>query len=380
MGKMVKALTTILVVFVIGGCEKDNVTWNVDYADFDYTNYGMIQDNEITVSAKEQESDLQRTYESRATERIKSFGWKPESSFEGDEEDLFYQPSMLYVDNNEQFLYIADVGTPIIKKFSIEEFKFVVEFGKGPGSGPGEYTSPFGYSVMPNGEVLVADSRRNRIIRFDGSGEIIDHIRHDYPTNNVSALDNETYVMLTPQNEIYQFSLFDLNGKELKKFGQLVNDINVKGGVLGQIVSGSGGEFVYTLANSGYILGYSDNQEVAFYRTSVQGESVPRYIKATIPGTNKEALSFDMSQNHASYLPLNIWGNELFIYVFPKPGFSEYSEEYPIIIDAFDLISGDYLYSIPWPTEECIPSFVTKKHVYTGCTNEVVVQWNRPSL
>jgi sugar lactone lactonase YvrE len=65
-------------------------------------------------------------------------------------------------------LYVADSQANDIKTFSLTG-AFKSSFG-GPGTGPGEFTTPFGVGVADDGDVYVADGNGQRVEVFDASG------------------------------------------------------------------------------------------------------------------------------------------------------------------------------------------------------------------
>lgn len=373
-----KIVFVSIVVFFLG-CDKSEVSWNIDPADWDYSNYGEINDGTTAIASEPQGTEIQRVYEPRATQRVQTIGWYPESELKGPEDELLFRPVAMHIDDEERLMYLHDAGVSLLKTFSLIDGEHLLSFGNGTGQGPGEYSSPFDFTVMPDNSVLITDRSNARVIHFDESGEILDHIKHEFQISGAKTVDNEHYIGYMSRTDYELFGLFDMSGNLIKKFGRLVNDLNLKPGMIGDFRADSKGNFVYTMTNSGHMLGYNSHQELTFYRTSITQEPFPTFIKATVAGTQRGAYAFDMSKNHASYRMLNLWKNEFFVQIIPKKGFPDYSDDRIAIIDAFSIEDGSYLYSVEWPIESCGMFFITDESLYTNCIDEGIVEWERPS-
>lgn len=87
---------------------------------------------------------------------------------DGDGKTAFYEPGGVAVDQ-EGNIYVADSGNQRVVKFN-PEGKFVKSFGR-KGQGPGEFISPGQLAIFGN-EIYVYDWRRN-IQKFSQNGEYI---------------------------------------------------------------------------------------------------------------------------------------------------------------------------------------------------------------
>ena len=92
-------------------------------------------------------------------------------------------------------LYVTDIGAHAVFRFKIEtDMRLVAKLGS-EGSGVGQFDSPVGLSVSPNGDVFIADSRNNRI-------QILDDSLHFQRSITHQTMESPCDIKLTP-DEVY---------------------------------------------------------------------------------------------------------------------------------------------------------------------------------
>lgn len=89
-------------------------------------------------------------------------------AMEGEDAYLLGAPSSLAVDE-EDGLYVLDAQVPVVRVYD-GEGQHVRDLGR-EGDGPGEYRSPDGVAVLPDGRVLVRDPRTVRVNVYAPDGE-----------------------------------------------------------------------------------------------------------------------------------------------------------------------------------------------------------------
>ncbi len=88
----------------------------------------------------------------------------------GDEAYLFGSISAAWATADR--IYVVDSQVPAVRAFD-HQGSFLFDIGRA-GQGPGEYGSPIGIGVRPNGDILVSDLQGARMNVFDAEGQPID--------------------------------------------------------------------------------------------------------------------------------------------------------------------------------------------------------------
>ena len=94
-------------------------------------------------------------------QRIYSFG-TPNSSGSGDGQ--FYSPSAVAIRGD--LMYVSDANNKRVQKFSISRRSFISKFGSS-GKREGQFSSPYGICIDPEGKVFIADNSNHRIQVFN---------------------------------------------------------------------------------------------------------------------------------------------------------------------------------------------------------------------
>lgn len=93
------------------------------------------------------------------------------------------------------------------------------------GSGPTQFSSPHGFCLGPNEEIVVADTNNHRVQIFDKMGELKNEFGNQgkdegqlwYPRKVVVMKSTGTYVICDRGNERSRMQLFTKNGEFIKK-------------------------------------------------------------------------------------------------------------------------------------------------------------------
>ena len=135
-------------------------------------------------------------------------------------------------------IYVADAGNHRIQVFD-PAGQFLFSWGNGQGSNNGQFNEPWGIAVGPDGSVYVADTWNHRIQIFDAEGTFIKSIGTF--VNVQSAPETETGnfwgprdIAVDPQGNFY---VTDTGNKRVQKFDADGNFLQTFGG--GGIVAGS---------------------------------------------------------------------------------------------------------------------------------------------
>lgn len=259
-------------------------------------------------------------------------------------------------------LFVLDWSDLRIKEFS-PDGKLLRTFGEEAGH-PGAFANPTGFAMDPSGNLWVCDIKQHRIGVFntDGSQRTIK------PQNNVyriAAIADAMIMMDTPVQSRF-FETYDLSGKPLKSFGELLEDQSDKGIVLD-------GDIVADVENRGIIYGARYLGVIGAY----DAEGKQRFLIQTIDNVSQPVVSsFEgglrkVKPNSAlPVLSLSLLDNELYILsgVHPDGTTSQRGK----VMDVYNKQDGHYLYSWELPAEGQ-EAIVASNYIYIRSNNEITV-------
>jgi DNA-binding beta-propeller fold protein YncE len=142
------------------------------------------------------------------------------------DDNCFYQPSDIEIDNQRSMIYVVDTGSHCVFVFDFQG-KFLGSFGN-EGQGPGDLSRPTGLHVTEDSSVVVADKGNNRIQTFDNAWNFVDSI-------NTKSIDVADLIII--QDKIYTIwsygrSGFSLNMGLKDNTQPLVNILDKNGDVI----------------------------------------------------------------------------------------------------------------------------------------------------
>lgn len=156
----------------------------------------------------------------------KSVVFEEELSIGGEEYDMLSRP-MLYMVDKEGRIFVSDMQDQAIKVFDTNG-DFIQTIGR-QGEGPGEFASVGRMTFLPDGRLMVTDSRMNRLSLFDREGTYIDSLHWTERLGRVYYATNEDCVMTVyeipegkdPLERRKLFiKKFDFEGNEILNFGE----------------------------------------------------------------------------------------------------------------------------------------------------------------
>lgn len=108
----------------------------------------------------------------------------------------FNHPTDVAVDA-DGFMYVSDgYGNHVVHKLSPKGER-VMTWG-GPGSGPGEFTTPHGVWVTPDNRVLVGDRENNRVQVFSTEGAYLSELTGVYKPMDI-CMDDRGVILVSDQ-------------------------------------------------------------------------------------------------------------------------------------------------------------------------------------
>lgn len=155
----------------------------------------------------------------------KSVTFEEELSVGGEEYDMLFRPQGFNVDQNEN-IYISDMQDQSIKVFD-RTGEFIRTIGQ-KGEGPGEFAFIGRMTFLPDGRLMVMDSRARRLNLFDSDGTYLDSHNWTKGLGRLHYATDSTCLL-----SVFEFGGGDnpLKGRKLfvKKFDFEGNEIQLIG-------------------------------------------------------------------------------------------------------------------------------------------------------
>ena len=269
-------------------------------------------------------------------------------------------PEKMQADNKGN-LFVIDWSDLRVKEFS-PDGKLVRAYGEEMGS-PGAFVNPTDFAMDSGGNLWVCDLKQQRVgvLNRDGSRRTIK------PQNTIyrmAAVGDKMMTMIAP-GDSKLFETYDLSGKQLNSFGELLEDQSHKGIILD-------GDIVADAANNGIIYGGRYVGVIGAY--DVEGKQ--RFLVQTIdnvpPPTvwTTEVRQKVKPNTTRQVLSLSVLSNELYVLSGVHPDGS--AGKGGKVMDVYNKQDGHYLYSweLPANAQEAI---VVSNYIYIRSDKEVTV-------
>lgn len=269
------------------------------------------------------------------------------------------KPVIVRAADNGDF-YVLDWADLRIKMFS-PEGNLLRVFGDGKGTGAGGFTNPTSFSIAPNGELWVCDPVQRKITHFQ-----VDGVAHAIAPQN--AVDRVTVlgdllVTMAPPGSSQLFEVYSPSGKQLKSFGEFLQNQSQQGIILdGGVVSDPESDgFIYGGRHLGVIAGYDADGGQRFVAHTIDSNPLPKVL--SIGGRLKVK-----PYGTPAVLSLSILDNELYVLSGAHTGDTAGGK----VMDVYNSQDGHYLYSweLPADGQEAV---VGANYIYIRSENEVTV-------
>ena len=293
-----------------------------------------------------------------------------------DEEIMLYDPQLVIPDTNGD-MYVVDYGTFQILQFD-SEGNYIMSYGSGVGSAPGEFVSISGVQVASDSLIYITDPNNTRISSFSkATGNFVDSRvfdRQEMPYRHAITDTGIEYIFRS--NNILSFESNSMDRSV--KFGKLVE----------------GDRFISRIVADGMIKTYKDWMIYVSFRFpvvmvyDVNGSLVRAKKTMTVDRFEETPqLVLDVTNGIESYMVegdyvngfiVSVVGDELLLQ--SRSGDSEDIIE-DIIVDVYEAGSVEYKYSFRLDYDDYYPSFITNGRIYQPTRDATVVVYsiNRPS-
>lgn len=258
-------------------------------------------------------------------------------------------------------ILVLDWSDLRVKEFS-PDGKFLRAFGEE--AKPSDGFNPTGFALDSGGNFWICDLKQERVRVFnaDGSKKIY---KPNQPVYRIAALGDVMITMLVPEHHRL-FETLDFSGKELKSFGQFLEDQSNKGLVLdGDIVADVDNHgIIYGGRYLGVIGAYDAEGRQRYFVKTI--DNVPQPMLLHIDGRMRKV----QPTSARPVLSLSLLNNDLYVLSGVRSDGS--ADRGGNVLDVYDKQDGRYLYSweLPANAQEVV---VTSNYVYIRSDNEVTV-------
>ena len=272
-------------------------------------------------------------------------------------------PAKMQASNNGN-IFVLDWSDLRVKEFS-PDGKLQRTFGEEMGS-PGAFVNPTGFAMDSGGNMWMCDFKQERVGIFNADGSQRS-FKPQTTIYRVAALGDVMMTMVVLEHDRL-FETYDLSGKPLKSFGELIKDQANKALALeGDIVADTENHgIIYGGRYLGILGAYDAEGKQRFLVQTIDNVPPPPVLDVESVGTKRK-----VTPNTAlPVLGLSIMDNELYVLsgVHPDgtagPGGN--------IMDVYSKQDGHYLYSWELPAVG-VEAVVTANHVYIRNKTAVTV-------
>jgi hypothetical protein len=290
--------------------------------------------------------------------------WKDVKIFKEMEYGLIF-PALVRVSYDGKYVYVLDYGDLKIKKFS-SDGRFLSEYGKGKGEGPGEFKNPTDFVIDKNYNVWVCDPSNGLVTIFRDNGDILKTIRLKSVPLRLEIVDEKWLAIRPVTTGENLIEVYDLDGNFKFGFGKELT--NVQRDVLFGGWMDSEGEFLYFgFERLSYILSFDlKGGKISYVKRTVDEFPDPMIETFSVNGHTVRGLPKDAP---FSVMSLNVKNGLIFV----KSGANWRKREDLTIIDVYSASNGEYRYSFKIPKRISVAYF-DGDFIY-GISDTTLIKW-----
>lgn len=268
--------------------------------------------------------------------------WK-EIVFEkhGESDDFI---SSSHIRFRDSLIYVVDNDNHVIKQYD-RNGKFIQNFGKGNGRGPGEFLTIIDIQVTENNELWALDDKNIRATIFDlKNNQEWTSINFSTAFNKIIPIEKNKYWFQSRYDN--QMDIYTISGDKIGQIEKFVDDPQLWAFVLESFYALAGNNLVLAQYHTNYISKISNNGQILYFREPIAFLGLPKidphYANDvarinTVDFTSWKQISSDPHVNSKS------------IHIYVKLKNSKTEEWDNSFIDVYNLTDGDYLYSYELP-------------------------------
>lgn len=230
-------------------------------------------------------------------------------------------------------LFVVDYGDFHVKELA-GDGTLLRSYGVGEGQGPGEFKTMVDLGISDTGEVWVSDRANGRISVFEPDGGLLRTLKTDIQPYRLAIAPDGGWVTNLPAGSPLLFARYDSEGRELSRFGELLEEQALHSLVLdGFVEEDPSGGFVFGGSVSPFLAGWSFDGQRRFLVEVVDSFPIPAIRQ------DSEKMWIDRDARHST-VTLNVVGEEIHLFTYYVEGIKRRGA-----IDTYRVTDGRYLYS-----------------------------------
>ncbi len=290
--------------------------------------------------------------------------WRDVKVFKELEYTLLF-PALVRTSYDGKYVYVLDYGDLKIKRFS-GDGKFLNEYGKGKGEGPGEFKNPTDFVVDRSYNVWVCDPSNGLVTIFKENGEVLKTMRLKSVPLRLKLVGEKLLAIRPVTTGDYLVEVYDLDGNFRFGLGKELTSLQ-KDVLFGGWMDSEGEFLYYGFERLSYILSFDlKNGKINYMKRTVDEFPDPKIETFSVNGHIVRGLPKDAP---FSTMSLNVKNGMIFI----KSGANWRKKEDVTIIDVYSTSDGEYKHSFKIPKRMGVVYF-DGNFIY-GISDTVVIKW-----
>jgi hypothetical protein len=250
-------------------------------------------------------------------------------------------PALVKLSPDGKFVYVLDYGDLKIKRFA-SDGRFLNEYGKGKGEGPGEFKNPTDFAIDGNYNVWVCDPENGLVTVFDESGKVFKTMRLKTIPLRLELVGEKFLVTKPIVRGDYLVEVYDTNGNFKFGLGENLSP-EYKDVLFGGWMDSDGEILYYGFERLSYILSFDLNErKIRYMNKTIDEFPDPKIEVFSIEGRTIRGLPKDAP---FSIMSLNVKNGLIFV----RSGANWRKREDITIVDVYKASDGRYLYSFKVP-------------------------------
>lgn len=209
----------------------------------------------------------------------RSRAFKKEFTLDVNSRAPIYAPLDVETDNQGN-IYVLDWPDLSVKKYDASG-RFLQQYGKGKGQGPGEIEEPSDLAVDDHGRIWVCDPANGRLTLFSADGSVYRIIKMNLQPSRVVVRSDGGYFVFSPTGNALLHGYRSDTSPTLA-FGSLIRNQLRNGialdGWLGQIPAKGGDDLVFAAYKAGILIRYKPTGELVFARWTIDPVPFPTIV------------------------------------------------------------------------------------------------------
>lgn len=251
-------------------------------------------------------------------------------------------PTWINADRNG-FIYTADFGEAKVIKINLNG-ELIEKFGRGRGNGPGEFSLMTDLKIDHLNRIWVPDPRNARVTIFS-EPDSFKIINSEYNPSKANPVDIDRYLIRDHFGGLFIKSI--KNDETVINVQPVISEIRAWSYVLDNVLSqpASDGSSMATFYYTNYLLKYSKNGQIEFFRKPIEPPPLPVINPPASGNSSINSIPDSSILQETSSPVIQDDTFHVLVQTRKKPN----DEWLPKFVDVYDFENGNYLYSYHLP-------------------------------